>query len=62
MTNTDGSLFGSGIFYVTEDATTSLSMNSLMTSCINELNSRYTEKASSIAIDDDNLSRILVHW
>ena len=43
MTNSDGSLFGSSTFYVTEDTTTSLIMNSLMTFCINELNVRYTE-------------------
>ena len=41
MTNGDGSLFGSGSFYVTEDRTTSLTMNSLTTSCIDELNSLY---------------------
>ena len=33
MTNSDGSLFDSGTFYITEDTTTSLNMNSLMTSC-----------------------------
>ena len=33
----------------------SLTMNSLMTSCFNELNSRYANVASSIATDDDNL-------
>ena len=43
MTNTDGSLFGSGTFYITEDTTTSLTMNSLVTSCFNELNARYAE-------------------
>ena len=55
MTNSDGSLFGSGTYYVTEDTTMSLTMNSLMTSCIDELNSRCTAMASSIATDDDNL-------
>ena len=39
MTNSDGSLFCSSTFYVTEDTTTSLIMNSLMTLGINELNS-----------------------
>ena len=55
MTISYGSLFGSVTYYVTEDMTTSLSMNSLITSCFNELNARYTEKASSIAIDYDKL-------
>ena len=55
MTNSDGSLFGFGTFYVTENTTTSLTINSLMTSCIDELNSRCTAMASSIATDDDNL-------
>ena len=43
MTNSDGSLFGSGTFYITEDTTTLLTMNSLMTSCFNEFNARYAE-------------------
>ena len=43
MTNADGTLFGSGTFYITEDTTTSLTMNSLVTSCFNELNARYAE-------------------
>ena len=55
MTNSDGSLYDSGTFYVTEDMTTSLTMNSLITSCFNELYSRYDEVASSIATDDDSL-------
>ena len=55
VTNSDGSLFGSGTFYVTENTTTSLTINSLMTSCFNKLNSRCTEEASSIATDDDKL-------
>ena len=55
MTNSDDSLFGSGTFYVTENTTTSFTINSLMTSCIDELNSRCTEVARSIATDDDNL-------
>ena len=33
MTNSDGSLFGSSTFYMTEDTITSLTMNSLMTLC-----------------------------
>ena len=55
MTNSDGSLYDSGTFYVTEDTTMSLTMNSLMTSCFNELNSRYAEVASSIAIANASL-------
>ena len=55
MTNSDGLLFGFGTFYVTENTTTSLTINSLMTSCIDELNSRCTAMASSIATDDDKL-------
>ena len=43
MTNSDGSMFCSSTFYVTEDTTMSLIMNSLMTFCINELNSWYAE-------------------
>ena len=43
MTNSDGSLFDSGTFYITEDTTTSLTMNSLTTSCFNELNARIAE-------------------
>ena len=43
MMNSDDSLFGSSTFYITEDTTTSLIMNSLMTFCINELNVRYAE-------------------
>ena len=55
MTNSDGSLYDSGTFYVTENTTISLTMNSLITSCFNELYSRYDEVASSIATDDDSL-------
>ena len=55
VTNSDGSLFGSGTFYVTENTTTSLTINSLMTSCIDELNSLCAGVASSIATDDDKL-------
>ena len=43
MTNSDGSSFDSGTFYVSEDTMTSLTMDSLMTSCFNELNARYAE-------------------
>ena len=43
MTNADGTLFGSGTFYITEDTTTSLTMNSLTTACFDELNARYAE-------------------
>ena len=61
MTNSDGSLYDSGTFYVTEDTTMSLTMNSLMTSCFNELNSRYAEVASSIAIGIDSLIQNIVN-
>ena len=54
MTNIDGSLFDSIIFYMTEDTSTPLSMNSLMASCINEFNVRYGEMTRSTATDDDN--------
>ena len=43
MTNSDGSSFDCGSFYVTENTIASLTMNSLMTTCLNELNSRYDE-------------------
>ena len=55
MTNSDGSLYDSGTFYVTENMTISLTMNSLITSCFNELYSRYDEVASSIATGNDSL-------
>ena len=61
MTNSDGSLFGSGTFYVTKDTTSSHTINLLITSCFNELNSRYAEVASSIATDDDSLIRNIVN-
>ena len=48
-------MFGSSIFYMTENTTSSLTMNWLITSCFNELISRCTGVASSIATDDDNL-------
>ena len=40
---------------MTRNTTTSLTINSFMTSCIDELNSRCTGAASSIATDDDKL-------
>ena len=43
MTNSDGSLFGSGTYYITEDTKTSLTMNFLVTLCFNELSARYAE-------------------
>ena len=55
MTNSDGSLYDSGTFYVTENMTISLTMNSLITSCFNELDDLYAEAASSFATDDDSL-------
>ena len=55
VTNSDGSLYDSGTFYVTKNTTMSLTMNSLITSCFNELNSRYAEVASSIATGNDSL-------
>ena len=48
MKNSDGSLLDSGTFYLTEDASASLTMNSLMTSCIYELSSRIAEEARDI--------------
>ena len=68
MTNSDGSLFGSSTFFVTEDTTTSLTMNSLITSCIDELNARYAEirdipsshqEAIAWALTNNNDSTIL---
>ena len=61
MTNSDGSLFGSGIFCVTEDTTISLTMYSLVISCFHEHNTRYTEVGRSIATDDDNLIQNVDH-
>ena len=55
MTNSDGLLYDSGTFYVAEETTISLTMNSLMASCFNELYSRYDEVGRSIATDDDSL-------
>ena len=61
MTNSDGSLFGSGIFCVTEDTTISLTMYSLEISCLHEFNTRYAEVAKSIATDDDILIQNIVN-
>ena len=41
MTNTDGSLFHSGSFYVTEDTETLMSLETLMNSCLSQLNADY---------------------
>ena len=43
MTNSDGSTFDSGSFYLTEDNTTTFHMETLLNTCLNELNSRYDE-------------------
>ena len=59
MTNSDGSLYDSGTFYVTEDTTMSLTMNSLINSCMEVLNTRYAEVGRSIATDDDSLIQII---
>ena len=40
---------------MTENTTTSLTLNSLVTSCIDELNSPKSEVARSVAKDDDYL-------
>ena len=61
MTNSDGSLYGSGTFYVAEETTTSLTMNSLITSCIDELNSRHADVASCIATGNDSLMQNIVN-
>ena len=44
MTNTDGSLFDSGTFYVTEDTKTFQSMWMLMSSTLAQLNEKYQQK------------------
>ena len=41
MTNTDGSLFDCGTFYVREDTEALHSMQTLMNSCISQLNAKY---------------------
>ena len=43
MTNSDGSSFDCGSFYVTEDNTTTFTMQTLLSTCLNELNNRYDE-------------------
>ena len=41
MTNTDGKLLDSGSFYVTDDTDTPVSMETLMNTCIDQLNANY---------------------
>ena len=60
--NSHGSLYDSGTFYVTKNTTMSLTMNWLITSCFNELNSRYAEVASSIATGNDYLIQYIGNW
>ena len=43
MTNSDGSTFGCGSFYLTENKNTTFTMQTLLNTCLNELNSRYDE-------------------
>ena len=43
MTNTDGSLIHSGSFYVTEDTNTLMTLETLMNSCLSQLNAEYQE-------------------
>ena len=43
MTNSDGSTFGCGSFYVTENKNTTFIMQTLLSTCLNELNNRYDE-------------------
>ena len=43
MTNSDGSIFDSGSFYLTENNTTTFTMEILLNTCLNELNNRYDE-------------------
>ena len=47
MTNTDGSLFGSGSFFVTQDKNKILNLETLMNSCLSQLNADY-QKARNI--------------
>ena len=61
ITNSDGSLFGSGTFYVTEDTTTSLTMKSLTTSCFDELNARYTEIRGIPSLHQKAIAWVLVN-
>ena len=43
MTNSDGSLFHSDSFYITEDTNTLMSLETLMNSCLSQLNAKYQE-------------------
>ena len=43
MTNSDGSLFDSDSFDVTEDTNTLMSLETLMNSCLSQLNAKYQE-------------------
>ena len=47
MTNTDGSLFRSGSFYVTEDTNTLMTLETVRNSCLSQLNAKY-QKARNI--------------
>ena len=47
MTNSDGSLFHSGSFYVTEDTMILMSLETLINSCLSQLNAEY-QKARNI--------------
>ena len=47
ITNTDGSLLHSGSFYVTEDTNTLMTLETLMNSCLSQLNAEY-QKARNI--------------
>ena len=62
VANSDSSLCDSGTFYVTENTTMSLTMNSLMIWCIDVLYSPNREVASSIATDDDSLTQNTDNW
>ena len=43
MTNSDGSLFDSGTFYLTEDTETLMSLETFMNSCLSQLNAKYQQ-------------------
>ena len=47
MTNSDGSLFHSDSFYVTENTDTLMTLETLMNSCLSQLNAKY-QKARNI--------------
>ena len=47
MTNSDGSLFDSGSFYVTENTDTLMSLQALLGTCLSQLNAKY-QKARNI--------------